>query len=158
MAENTKRFDPRFDPAFQPGYQATDAVKTPVGRPALPVQQPTYRIGERVAPRPEVEQLPAAPADAARVDETEEAEPEEAEGRRNPFLIALWIAGPAAVVLGVAGSYWQYGLYGSTGFGPTDDVTLALANLMGALAGPLVTTGLGCLAAALVISAVRWKR
>ena len=113
-----RSIDPRFDPAFQPGY---DPQADPVRAARVPsydamVDSPRLQPGRVVEPpRAQYEPETVVPTSSPRA--TDAHAPAAAPGfgstedevvdrtfqlTRNPFLIALWVAGATFVLAGVA--------------------------------------------------------
>ena len=113
-----RSIDPRFDPAFQPGYDpqsdparaarvpSYDAmVDSPRLQPGRVVEPPRAQYEpETVVPTSSSRAMDAhAPAAAPGSGPTEDERPDPAiQFTRDPFLIALWVAGAIFVLAGVA--------------------------------------------------------
>ncbi|MET4637739.1 hypothetical protein [Mycetocola sp. 2940] len=165
-------FDPRYSPEFQRGFDpaADDADESPVSAETGPV--------ERVPVPPTVRRIPPAPAarDSAEAGavlsgpEFEEStagtsgEPElPASPWRNPYLVALTVAGIALVVVGIGAFRWAVSqTYGGQMFGDgVSDEEMQEAMIASQLAwglAPLLTlAGVLTLLGELFFVAHRWR-
>ena len=137
------RFDPRFDPAFQPGYAGPIASEQPAARP---VQAPAVTAAPPTA-------LPnaSAPVPESMTDETA------ADGRVNPFIVALGVVSLVLVLSGFALiSLLQQMFEASQGSQTNFDYATFQALVYGAPF--LMVLGIATAIGILFIFAVRWWR
>ncbi len=154
------RIDPRFDPAFQRGSagEVVIGAAEPATRQALFLPPPVIVappgvpsvVPKGTVPQPDSSVPTAGPDDAlaelaAAFDDEEDAVVE----GRNPFVIALWILGPALIGVGV-GLYWaSISLsWGSSGaFGSANDtMRQAIVSTLYAVGPSMVTIGMATIA------------
>jgi hypothetical protein len=156
MTGEGSTLDPRFDPVFQRGYQGGLRDSAPPARSVEPQQ---------VAP-PAIEPEPVATPTRGRVDTADErylpvvmTEPagERSEPRRliNPFIVLLWIVGPALVIGGVVSVQETFVQQWSNNFSPED--TARLQTIMIA-AQAAVTVGFAIVGGLLFWHAAAWQR
>jgi hypothetical protein len=158
MASGGSNLDPRFDPVFQRGYQG--GLRDAVAPVAPPSPEPTHISTPTVEPEPVA---PPAPGRVGADDErylpvimTDNAG-ERPEPRRlvNPFIVLLWIAGPALAIMGVVGAQEAFVQQWSNNFTPEDSGRLQ-GIMMAAEAS--VTVGLAIVGALLFWHAAAWRR
>lgn len=153
-ASDSPGIDPRYDPAFQRGGAGG------TGR------APGAAAGGSAAPRgpqrsqPSTEQ-PSTEQPTIFIEVPAESDEEVVVSRppaRNPYLLALWIAGVALVLAGAL-FYLRSALAAYDTTSPEDNgqANAVLINLGFVFAPPLVTVGLGIIAGLLFFSASRWK-
>jgi hypothetical protein len=153
--------DPRFDPIFQRGYQggepdAAPSVSPPIPPAATPVDPvPSSTAETPPTPRPHTEGAAAVPSQPVVTVEYAGAEPDQPTRSPNPFIILLWIVGPALAVGGVIGAQEAFTQqWGNTV--SSKDIGVMQGLLMAAEAA--VTVGLGIIAGLLFWHAAGWRR
>ncbi len=155
--------DPRFDPAFQPGYNGPSPAPLawsdprPVDAPEL---RPRRRATEGLA-TPEAEQPVRGATEPPTSVQHPDADAGEADDedrpRRNPYLVALWVAGAVLTILPLWVAYSAYQAQANPQ-GIQDQTSWLLYAFMMQLAPPVLFVGLAALAGALALSAARWRR
>ncbi|TFD63286.1 hypothetical protein [Cryobacterium sp. Hh38] len=153
------RFDPNHDARYQRGYEPGDSADsggsamTELFAPTSP-NQPEVFVG--TAGR-DSGALPV-PADGTADDD----EPLDQYEPRNPFIIALWILGPALIIGGmilqvrtITATYFSSGFAGSSS--AEVPIEMVMQQLIYALAPAMISTGLLTVVGLLFAHALRWR-
>ena len=146
------RFDPKHDARYQRGYEAgapadADASDPSAIRSPAAASQPADSVG---------------PADVGSVPAPDADEPLDQFEPRNPFIIALWIIGPALIIGGlilqmrtIFATYFSSGFAGSSSAEvPTE---MVMQQLIWTLAPAMIATGLATVVGLLFFHALRWR-
>ncbi|TFD62229.1 hypothetical protein E3T39_04335 [Cryobacterium suzukii] len=153
------RFDPKHDARYQRGYEpgdSADAGSSAMTELFAPTSrdQPAASVG---TDRRDSVALPVfangAPDDGDQVDQVEPL---------NPFIIALWVIGPAltigGLVLQVRTILESFGNSGFTGSSSAElPIEVVMQQLVWHLAPAMITTGLATTVGLLFFQALRWR-
>lgn len=162
MTSNKPRVDPRFDPIFQRGYQGgvRNTGVRQVSRatsPPSPAPEPEPTATSEVPPPARQQHPDASVADPVQpmvITEYPASEPAKPRRSLNPFIVLLWIVGPALIGGGASATY-QSAFRNMSGWSGPDQMALQQVIWM---AGPAaITVGLGIIAGLLFWHAAAWR-
>jgi len=146
------RFDPKHDARYQRGYEPgapADAAASDSSAFLWPAadNQPADSVG---------------PTDVGSVPTPDADEPLDQFEPRNPFIIALWIVGPALIIGGlvlqartILGTYFSSGFAGSSS--AEVPIDMVIQQLIYTFAPAMTSTGLATVVGLLFIHALRWR-
>ncbi|TFD69292.1 hypothetical protein [Cryobacterium sp. Hb1] len=153
------RFDPEHDARYQRGYEpgdsadSTSAAMTELFAPTSS-NQPEASVetdGRNSGALP-------VPSDGAADDD----EPLDHFEPRNPFIIALWIIGPALIIGGlilqvrtITSTYFSSGFAGSSN--AEVPIEMVMQQLTYTLSPAMISTGLVAVVGLLFVHALRWR-
>lgn len=144
------RFDPEHDARYQRGYEpGADAAAPDLSAFLSPAanNQPADFVG---------------PTDVGSVPTPDADEPPDQFEPRNPFIIALWIIGPALIIGGlilqvrtILGTYFSSGFAGSSS--AEVPIDMVMQQVIYTLSPALTATGLATVVGLLFFHALRWR-
>ena len=146
------RFDPEHDARYQRGYEPgnfADAAAPDLSAFLSPAAD--SQLADSVGPT-DVGSVPTPDAD----EPLDQFEP------RNPFIITLWIIGPALIIgglilqaRGILGTYFSSGFAGSSS--AEVPIDMVMQQVIYTLSPALTSTGLATVVGLLFIHALRWR-